>query len=236
MVEQNPSVRPHQQALLLATLLAVVVWAVPMFTWVMLPLQYLNAHLHETSHALMALLTGGEVQKIQVFADGSGITPVLGGGTFLIASAGYVGAALIGASMVYFGRSERGARFVLRAVAGTLALAMAIWVRGDLIGVLSGVGWIGVLLLSAASLRGLPLLIGVQFFGIQQCLTSIQAVYTVLRISALSEGHSDAQILASITGVPAIVWAFTWCAVSGILVLATVRAAWSHHPEPGPTV
>lgn len=226
------SLRPHQKALILATILAVLAWTVPLLSWLMLPLQYLNAHLHEMSHAIMTILTGGSVTDIHVYSDGSGETPVSGGGIFLIGSAGYLGAALIGAAMVYFGRSERGARLVLRTTALALSISMIIWVRGDFAGVISGIAWIAVLLGCASLLRGLPLLFGVQFFGLQQCLTSMQAVYTVLRISTLGERHSDAQILASVTGVPALLWALSWCLLSGVLIFVTVRAAWSHGAEP----
>jgi hypothetical protein len=64
----------------------------------------------------------------------------------------------------------------------------------------------------------------------------MQPVYTVLRISTLGGRHSDAQLLADATSVPAIIWALSWCALSAVLVVVTVRSAWSHATGPSTEV
>jgi hypothetical protein len=115
---------------------------------------------------------------------------------------------------------------VLRTVGAALAISMLIWVRGDFVGVTSGILWLLTLFVLANMLKGLPLLFSVQFIGLQQCVTSMQAVYTVLQISTIGDRSSDAQILASVTHVPALVWALSWCLLSAILMFITVRAAW----------
>jgi hypothetical protein len=221
------SLKPHQTAMLGASAAAVVAWVVPIVQFLVLPLQYLNTHLHELAHAVMAVLSGGQVQHILVFADGSGQTPVFGGSILLVASAGYVGASVIGATIIYFARTVEGARVILRVLAGVLAFGLLMWVRGDPIGVFSGIGWIAALVAASSWLKGMPLIFAAQFLGVQQCLTSFQSILTLLHVSSLPQHHhSDAMILAQYTGIPAIFWAVFWTGLSLFLVYVTLRAAW----------
>jgi hypothetical protein len=222
----KPSLRPHQSVLIGASIAAVLAWIIPAVHFVVLPLQYLNTYLHELAHAVMAVLSGGDVHHILVFADGSGVTPVKGGSILLVASAGYVGASVMGALIVYFSRTEPLARRTLRVLAVVLALTLLVWVRGDLVGVVSGLVWILGLVLASAFLRGLPLLFFAQFIGIQQCLTSFQSIFTLLQVSAYTRHHSDAMLLQQFTGIPALFWALSWTLLSVVLVYVTLKASW----------
>src|SRR5690348_9171182 len=100
--------RPHQNTLVIAAVVSLLLWIMPVFGYILLPLQYLNTHLHEFSHALVAIATGGSVDTIKVFSDGSGVT-YASGVDILVNSAGYIGATIIGGLMIVFSRTERGA-------------------------------------------------------------------------------------------------------------------------------
>ncbi len=225
--------KPHQIALLFAGLASAAAWAVPLLRSLMLPLLYLNTHLHELCHALAAELTGGEVQKIVVHADGSGMTPVSGGGLLLLASSGYVGASMIGAAMIFYGRTPSGAKLVLRLLALTLGFSMIVFVRGDAIGVASGLVWVAGLWGLSTYLKDRALLFAAQFLGLQQCLNSLQSVYVLMRLSALGTEHSDAAIMARASHIPAMVWAVSWCILSVAAIGLSVRAAWSRETRTG---
>ena len=220
------SFKPHQSSLILAALAAVAAWFVPFLRLVMLPLQYLNTHLHEMSHAIVAAATGGEIQKIVVNADGSGVTPVFGGSTLLEASAGYLGAAVIGSLMIFFGRTPQRARTVLYTIGGLLAFSMIFWVRGDLVGIASGLFWVAALLIGGKAIKATWLVFVVQFLGVEQCLTAVQSVLNLLHITEHTEVQSDALIMAHATGIGALFWAFAWTLTSVILVGVTLRLAW----------
>jgi hypothetical protein len=221
--------KPHQSALVAAGILAVVIWAIPIAQQLMLPLMYLNTHLHELFHALTAEGTGGHAKEIVVFANGSGVTPVLTAGPMgmlMTASAGYVGAAIAGGLMIYFGRTPKGARNVLLTTAIVLALSMLLWVRGDTIGVFSGIFWTGALFAASRFLKDNWLVFTAQFVGLQQGLNAFQSLYTLLQLSAFTNSHSDAMIMQQASGIPAILWALAWCAFSLFVVGLTLRAAW----------
>ncbi len=223
--------RPHQSALLLAGAVTPVAWAVPVLGLALLPLQYLNTHLHELCHAIVGIGSGGDVHEILVFGDGGGVTPIYGGATVLEASAGYVGAAIGGALMILFSRHEVGARLTLRVLAGVLGLSLLLWVRGDAIGIITGIFWVAALA-GLSLLKGRWLLFAAQFVGLQQCLSSVRSLYVLVQISAIGEGHSDAGLMQNATGVPAIVWSLVWCAISLGLLTVALRRAWQapNHP------
>lgn len=219
--------RPHQTAILLAGVTSVALWAIPALNWLLRPLTYLNTHIHEICHALVAQTTGGEAMYIIVRSDGSGETPIMGSIIALSAMAGYVGASIVGLAIIFSSRSEEGSRRSLRVLATVLALAMLAWVRGDLVGIVSGILWVIALFGIAAKVKGPNLLFAAQFIGIMQCLNSANSLFSLLQISAVTETHSDATLMQQVTGIPALVWAGMWCAFSGGLLLAGLRRAWS---------
>lgn len=229
------TLKPHQSAIIAAALASLVLWALPVLHWLMLPLQYLNTHLHELAHAFVAQSSGGQVSHIQVFANGSGATFSLGGNALLTASAGYVGATLIGIAMVLASRTEKASRTVLRALAVVLAFGMLIWVRGDVVGIVSGLAWIAALWIVGGRAKGNTLLFAAQFVGVQQCLNSVQSIYILLQLSAMTEAQSDAKILEGLTRIPALFWASAWCLISVAALGWGLRKAWTEPVRPAPS-
>ena len=150
---------------------------------------------------------------------------------FIVASAGYVGSAIIGALMVYFSRSEKGARAALFVIASALTISMLLWVRGDAVGVISGICWIGLLSLMATRLKGDWLKFAAQFLGFQQLVMAFQSLFTLWEISAFTESMSDASNMQNSTQIPAVFWASTWCLFSGLLAFLTLRSAWRSGPS-----
>ena len=223
--------RPHQTALLFAAGISLLAFFVPPLAALLLPLRLLNTHLHELGHALAAILTGGSPERILVFGDGSGVTPIAGGFLPLVASAGYLGAAAAGAAILLAMRTERGARAALAVTGFALAASMVLFVRGDLTGVVSGIGWSLALVAASRTLRGGTLLFAAGLVGLQQGLNALRSLSDLLQITAMSERQSDAVLMQSATYVPAFVWAAIW----GVLGLAvagfTVRRAWGP-PDP----
>ncbi len=218
--------RTDQGMLILATIASVVLWAIPITRPLLLPVTFLNTHLHELCHALAAVATGGSVESISVLSNGSGSTPVSGGNITLVASAGYVGSAVLGALIIFFGRTERSARIVFWFLGATMAVSLALFVRGDLVGVLSGAGWTVLFIFLGMKAKGWFSTFFAQFVGVQQCLAAFQSILVLLNLALTSEVQSDAKILESATGLPALGWAILWSALSLVLVFFTLKLAW----------
>jgi len=215
-----------QKLLLLASASSILLWAVPYLRIAILPLIYLNTHFHELAHALAALASGGTPSHILVFANGGGETPVIGGNIILTASAGYPGTAILGAILILAGRTPEKAKTALKILSVSLALSTVLFVRGDIVGIISALFWIPVLWLLAVKLKGDNVQFATQFLGVQMSLTAFQAVLTVFQIAAESNSHSDAYILQQYTFIPDVVWAFGWVVFALVLAGITLKKSW----------
>lgn len=219
--------RKDQKLLVWVCAAALAVWVVTPLRFLLLPLIYYNTHIHELCHALAAIATGGRVNLIEVLANGSGVTQTVGGNSLLISSAGYVGSAVVGGILVFGSRRGDSAKRMLWLAAGFLALSMVLFVRGDAVGILTGIGWIVVLSLCARFLNGDHAVFAAQFLGVQQCLTSAHAFLALINVAANDLGHSDAANMENVTRVPAIVWAVGWLLFGLAAIGVGIRAAWS---------
>jgi len=229
---RSGKLQQHQVTLIAAAIVSLVFWVVPQLGFILLPLQYLNTHLHEFSHTIVATVTGGEVFNIHVFANGSGVTLIAGGSPILTSSAGYLGATIIGGLMILFSRSEKSARLTLWTIAGILLFSFIFWVRGDLVGIVSGLVWIALLSGIPFCVKGRNLVFIAQFLGMQQCLESVQALYVQFKVSAYPvEVASDAGNMAQYTHIPEIFWAVLWGAIGLSVLYLTLRSAWKTRPE-----
>lgn len=65
------------------------------------PLKLIVVYLHEISHALGVIITGGRLENIQIFLNESGYVQAQGGNFFIIAIAGYIGSIFWGSLMLY---------------------------------------------------------------------------------------------------------------------------------------
>jgi hypothetical protein len=116
--------RGHWQLLALSALV-LALWTTP----AILPLKILVVFLHELSHGLAALATGGSVESITVNADQGGLTVTRGGSRFWILSAGYLGSLLLGLLFLFAALRTRLDRAFL-ALLGALVLAVtALYMR-----------------------------------------------------------------------------------------------------------
>ena len=84
-------------------------WLTPALT----PLKIFVVFIHEASHALATVLTGGRVVSMVVTPWESGYVQSVGGSPLLIASAGYVGSALFGGVMLLCAGRQRWATTII---------------------------------------------------------------------------------------------------------------------------
>lgn len=82
---------------ILVAILVIAFWD----AWFVKPFKFFAVMVHEYSHALAAILTGGTVVEIRTFWENGGHMRSYGGFRPIVSSAGYVGSALIGAFFLY---------------------------------------------------------------------------------------------------------------------------------------
>src|SRR2546423_13877301 len=101
--------RPQARKLLFAALLTIALWFIPYAGVVTYPFRLFVTFIHEGGHAVAALLTGNAVQSLTVAPNASGLTQTyMTNGSLvaqtIISSAGYVGAMLFGALLLFLVR------------------------------------------------------------------------------------------------------------------------------------
>jgi Peptidase M50B-like len=211
------------KAFFLAIGLSAILPFIPILKYGLLPFDLLNTHLHEMFHALAAVISGGQVDHIEVYKTGEGVTLTRGGLAPLIMMSGYLGASLFGALMIVTCRSEKSSMIWLRVLASFVLVSDIIWVRGDLVGWTLGLAWPVVIFFASARLKGESLIFAAQFLAVQQCLNSVKSLRDLVILSG-SNVTTDAQMLANDTHIPAVVWALLWAAVSlAGIVLAVIK-------------
>src|SRR5438874_1546369 len=103
--------------LLIASALTLALWFIPYADIVTYPFRLFVTYVHETSHALAALLTLGSVKGMVIHPNGSGETYTLGGLRFVISSAGYIGSTIFGALLLLLCHRGSMAKKILAGIA-----------------------------------------------------------------------------------------------------------------------
>jgi hypothetical protein len=172
------------------------------------PLKIFVVLLHEVSHAVAAVASGGSIQRITLDPTQGGACYCPGGNALLTLSAGYLGSLLWGGLMITAARSSRVKTALVNGLIGGLVIGLTLlYVRngfGIAFGIAFGLGMIAVSRKVSAGLnRSLLLTLG---------LTS--ALYAILDIKSdvidRPELRSDAHMLAELTGVPTLAWGVIW--------------------------
>jgi hypothetical protein len=203
---------------LLLAVLALVLWDTPAVK----PFRVFVVWVHEMGHASAALATGGEVSELRVRWDESGHVLSRGGIFPLISSAGYVGAACLGAFLIYAGR-WRGVQRGLLGLIGATQIGMAVMftpVWG--LDFYFGVGC-GLLLVFIAVKFGRSAHIMATWIGVVLCLYSLEDFRTDLW---LHTEKTDAGILARYFGFEFLAYpiALGWALISVWVMYRAMRS------------
>lgn len=201
-----------------ATALTIVMSYIPLAGAVVYPIRLFVTFIHEGGHALAALATFGSVEKIQIFADASGVTLTRGGLSILISSAGYLLTTAFGAGLLVLCSQGRHAKAALTVTAGLILIITAFF-AGDPFSWVTGIFLTIGLIWLAIGLGPRLAHFALSFLAVQCCLNALFDLRTLFVLSATTDTHSDALNMQQMTMVPAVVWASIWIGIS-ILTLA----------------
>lgn len=235
---------PQFTLLIVATLISVVLWVIswylPVFAYLTYPLRIFATFIHESGHALAAVLTGNSVASLSVSPDGSGEVYSLGSGLFsslLISSAGYLSTTAFGVGLLAWMRYGRSSRIALFASAGLVGVMTVLFgVLAPLWNLFSTstVGGLFFTIFSGAILTGGLFAIGkfaslkwvnfaVAFVAVQCLLNAVFDLINVFFIATTTNMHSDAANMSAATGIPGFVWVVIWMAISIAMISIGLR-------------
>jgi hypothetical protein len=218
------------RALVLALLVTLLLWNVPYGSYALYPFKVFATWLHESSHAVMMLLTGAGVRKLQIFRDTSGLAVPSAGVTraaqVAISSAGYMGTALIGALLLVLGRNRQRARLALGIVGFLMLLTTLVWVsNGFGIAAIATFGALAAIMAGLASDRVCVFVLNL--IAAQACINAVLDIRVLFAANMYVNGkpyqQSDAHAVSSLVGGPPWFWAALWMLWSFALFFVALR-------------
>lgn len=235
--------RPQVKLLLIATVVSVALWVVgwylPLVGYIVYPIQLFATFIHESCHALAALVTGNSVMSLTVSPDTSGMVWSQSSGlsSLFISSAGYVGTTLFGTLLLVWMRFGFKSRLALYVCSGLIAVMTVVFgffapfwnflanvTFGSVVfTVLSGTVLTAGLLAIARYATDKWVNFSLAFLAVQCLLNAFFSLKTLFVITTATDASSDAANMATATGVPALAWVILWIAISLVMMAIGIR-------------
>jgi peptidase M50B-like protein len=220
-----------------AVAVSLLVSLTPWAQFLLYPFKLFTTWVHECAHALMTLLVGGRVTSITIEPDTSGLTqslvPVGRLARGLVASAGYLGAAIVGCLLIAATRVEKWAHVILLSLGVFMLVTLVLWIR-NLFGFVVVLAWgVALIALAGKGIGSAPRFL-LSLLAIQVALNS---VYDIRVLFLIDRGGSDAAAMAQLFLLPSWVWATAWILTSVAMLAATLwltRSGPPIHQRDGP--
>ncbi|MDX2368974.1 MAG: M50 family metallopeptidase [Colwellia sp.] len=200
---------------------AVVIKQLPL---VSIPFNWLESYFHEISHGIAAIVTGGNVLRIQLFANGAGLCTTQGGIGFVISFAGYAGATFWGWGIYKLASAhQRLAQGFSVLVFLLIVSSIIFWGRDPLTWFILAV--LAALFLLTIKLKKLHYLQRLmQLFGLLILLNSLSSPSYLLDGRNLGDGAA----LATMTFIPEIIWVFIWFSLALVALYSLYKTVKKH--------
>lgn len=185
-----------------------------------IPLKILIVFLHELSHAVAIILTGGSVESLSVSPQQGGLVIGRGGNRFISLSAGYLGSLMLGMLLLFVALRTRADRAVLGMFGGVMILITLLYVRDPF--AMAFCAGTGALMLAVAWYLGRnPCDLLLRIIG----LTSmIYVPFDIFDDTIRRAGmRSDARMLAEEFGGTTLMWGGLWLVLSLIMIFFCLR-------------
>lgn len=206
----------------MAAATSLVVSLTPWAPIALYPFKLFTTWVHECGHALMTVAVGGEVRSIALEPDTSGLTlSFVPAGRFaggLVASAGYLGAALVGCALMAATRVAKWANAILLGLGACMLLTLVVWIRNPF-GVVVVLAWDAALVaIASRGIGNVPRFL-LSLLAIQVALNS---VYDIRVLFLADRGPSDAATMTRLFLLPSWIWATAWMGMSVAMLAATL--------------
>ena len=231
--------RPQVQVLLVALAITVILSFIPFLDLLAYPFRLFVTFIHESGHALAALVTGNRVYGLSVAPNGSGFVYHSSGNwltSMFISSAGYLGAMAYGTLLLVLIRRGISPRAILYASAVPILALSLIYGWGTPFTVVAGVLLAAALFLIGRYARPAIANFLVALLAVQCIVNAFFDLRTLLFLSRPFAGgaSTDADNMARITHLPAILWALVWTALAVVMLVGALRLYVGRDSGPAP--
>ena len=193
------------------------------FLWptpVLYPLKLLIVFFHESSHALIAVATGGQVLELVINPMQGGHVLSSGGNRFMALSAGYLGSLLWGSIIYLLSVRTQFDKAIMFGLGLVILAISALFVRDAFaLGFGAIVGVVMLIMGGAAPVQVNDYILRV--VGMTSMLYAPLDIYSdTIERSSL---RSDAFMLAEEFGGETVVWGGVWLVLSVVIIMLTLR-------------
>jgi hypothetical protein len=189
---------------------------------VLYPFRLFTTWVHECGHAVVTLLVGGHVNSIAIERNAAGVTssliPRSRVAQGLVASAGYLGASIVGCALMIAARGKKAAHGILWTIGAFMLVTVVLWMR-NLFGVIVVLMW-SVALIALSKKASAP--VSSFVLSLLAVQVALNAVFDIRVLFLIQGGHSDAATMASLFLLPTWTWASLWMLISMVLLTWTL--------------
>jgi Peptidase M50B-like len=206
----------EQITILIIFIASLMLWNTP----VIYPIKLFVVILHELSHAIMGLVTGGKITAMSIGLDLSGKCQIEGGNQIAIASVGYLGSLIWGILIYIAPNNLNSGKWILITFA-EIILSISLITSSNLTFLVLSVISSLCILLTAFYLRINIISILVRSIGLISCVF----VLFDLKEDLFSRNDviTDVTILSSLTGIPGILISTSWIVFSFFMIAIVIR-------------
>jgi hypothetical protein len=219
--------------------LTLIIVKIPALSLIFMPLNQFSTLIHELSHAIATVLTGGQVTGMTIVPDGmghGGLTMSHGGLRFLVVQAGYLGTTLFGCALVALSKNPKFSKMILQGLALMTLLSTVFFIGPGIFSasfiqsIMSFI--VGLLLTGGIYYAGTKLKYSqahwlLLFLAINVAMDSLNSIWVVIG-SSLNPfaAYSDATTMQNNFFLPAIFWSLLWAGTSVAMLSFTI---WKTH-------
>ena len=183
--------------------------------------QLLVTFLHEASHGLMTVLTGGQIVRFSIEPSTAGVCWNSGGFRPLVLVAGYAGGCTCGGAMLVAARSRYNLARPLLLALGAFMAGFTVLFGSTFFTWLVGLGWGAFFVWAALKGRGWHLALLLSFLAVRNSINALVDLRSLLWISRAGGVETDASLMSQeLTHgfVPPLVFALVIALVSALLL------------------
>lgn len=218
MKKFNKTQKKYLELLLLFIIIfsAILLWN----TFLIFPIKLIVVTLHEISHGLAAILTGGSVITLDIGLDLGGVCITENGNQIVIASSGYLGSFLFGCAIFYSSYNEKYGKWILLSIA-IMTLLFVINKATNSTFILILILLLSILVIMYYFIPKVIFEYSIKSIGLISCMYVIVDIKEDLL--SKSTITSDAIILENLTGINSNLLAIFWLIISLIGIVMLLR-------------